>query len=878
MKLRTKRLTLVLAVASTFMSLAAVAQEADNAAAATTMPAAGAEVQAPEAAPAAEPAAQAEAPSARETKLTGAAAQSAALKNGGIQQVVVTATKRKEDVTKVPISLSVIGGDQLQAQHITDYADVTRSIPNVSFSGAGGGGDAGDGPGLSNIQIRGIASSAGSATVGTYLDDVSMTQANQYSMGTPEPKFFDIDHVEVLRGPQGTLYGASSMGGTMKFITNQPNTKEESVDFYTEASKTQHANTANYNGNIVFNKPLIPGELAIRFGVQAEHLSGYINQVDPLTVAPVANGINWQDNGVVKVGLKWTPTKDLTISPSIISQKVKTGDTDVGYSLLLAGGNVAVDGAGNPITLPNYTTSKTTNERGSDTLTVPSLTINYATPVGDLTSVTSFFKREFSRIQDGTFTNSWQLGTLYIDNNNFPALAQAVTMLPSSVTLANEVKQFSQELRLASKPYEKGGDPVTWLVGAYGANGHTTVLENDYVYGVNKAFKNAGFSSGSVFPGPYNVDPSQGGTADCSAVYCSTSDSVAEGFPNDNTWHGEYRYHDSQQSVFGEANYYFTPELHATAGIRYLRAQQTFNAFQDLFYQGDSPTYNHASVTGSKSTPKFAVIWETSPTNSVFATAAEGFRLGGTNSALPVQACSLPAPNPSTYTSDSLWSYELGDKLRFWDNKVQLNTSVFYVKWKNMQQALELACSFSYDVNVGSATSYGGEIELKVKPVSSLLIDISGGYTHATLDSNAGQDAGIAGATKGEWIAGVPNFNMALSATYSYDITDDYFGFVRAGGHFVGTSFGGFKYLPNSIVENGVVTSPVDNPDYNRPAYHTFDVSTGVSWKEWEATLFVKNVANNNMVIQRPIEQAQVNGMVYRMEPRQIGVSLSAKF
>ena len=849
MKLRTKRLTLALAVASTFMSLAANAQEAVNAA--TPVPATAESTE--QAAPAVE---QSQAP---EAKLSGAAAASAASKQTGIQQVVVTATKRKEDVSKVAISMSVIGGDELAAQHITDYADVTRSIPNISFSGAGGGGDAGDGPGLSNIQIRGIASSAGSATVGVYLDDVSMTQANQYSMGTPEPKFFDIDHVEVLRGPQGTLYGASSMGGTIKFITNQPSTKEESLDFYTEASHTQGANTPNYNGNVVLNKPLIPGELGIRFGVQAEHIGGYVNQVDS-NANVIANGINWQDNGVAKLAFKWTPTKDLTIVPSILSQKVKTGDTDVSYGNLIVAGNVATDANGNAIPLQKFQTSKTTNERGSDTLTVPSLTINYSTPIGDITSATSLFKREFTRIQDGTFTNSWQMANYYMApadpvNGGLTPLAQTIQGLPSAVTLSNEVKQFSQELRLASKSYEKGGNPVTWLVGAYAANGHTMIHENDYVYGINNAFNQAGVDP-KAYPGVWSTD------------WVSDASNVAEGFPNDNTWTGTYKYHDSQQSVFGEANYYFTPELHATVGLRYLRAQQTFSSFQDLFYQGDTPTVNGATVSGSKSTPKLAVIWEVSPTNSVFATAAEGFRLGGANSAVPWQLCGLPGPNQAGYNADTLWSYELGDKARFLNNTVQLNTSLFYVKWKNMQQELELACSFAYDVNVGSATSYGGEVELKVKPISSLLIDLAGGYTHATLDDNSGQDAGIMGATKGAWIPGVPNFNVALTTTYSYDITDDYFGFVRGAAHFVGSSYGGLSFLPNGD----------PNPDFNRPAYHTFDISTGVSWKEWEATLFVKNLTNNNMVIQKPIEQAQEGGLVYRIAPRQIGVSLSAKF
>ena len=143
-----------------------------------------------------------------------------------LEDIVVTATKRKEDVTKIPLSVTVISGDALDDQHITNIADLTRSVPNLSFSGGAQGG----GSGLSNIELRGISSQAGSSTVGVYLDDVSMSTRNLYSLGSAEPKFFDIDHVEILRGPQGTLYGASSMGGTVKFVSNQPNVKNTERD------------------------------------------------------------------------------------------------------------------------------------------------------------------------------------------------------------------------------------------------------------------------------------------------------------------------------------------------------------------------------------------------------------------------------------------------------------------------------------------------------------------------------------------------------------------------------------------------------------------------------------------------------------------------
>jgi len=755
-------------------------------------------------------------------------------KSSEIQSVIVTAQKRKEDVNKVPISISVIGGDQLAAQHIGDYADITRSIPNISFSGGGGGGDAGDGPGLSNIEIRGVSSTAGSATVGIYVDDISLTVANAYSMGSAEPKFFDLDRVEVLRGPQGTLYGASSMGGTLKFITNQPNLKEQETNFYSEVS-TIKGGEAGYTANLVFNEPLILNELALRFGVQGGHQGGYINQVSD-TGSVTNYGINWQDDSVIRMALKWTPTKDLSITPAVFYQKVSTGDTDVSYSQILLSGEAT------GIPLKDYETNKHVREPGVDKLLVPSLTVNYGMDVGDLTAVSSYFKRDFNRVQDGSFINSVQLSGYIIDN---PSLSAAIKALPAEVQLQNEIGQFSQEIRLASKPYDLAVSPVTWLVGAYYANEHTTITESDPIMGVNTTFANFGVSP---------TDP---------AVLANA---LPIGFPGDTSYHGIYSYHNTQESIFGELNYYFMPTLHATLGMRYLHADAEFANVQSLYYNGGT-TANSSGTSGSKSTPKLSLIWEATPTDTLFATAAEGFRVGGTNPPIPQGLCQMLKPNPLSYDADSLWSYELGDKSRFFNNRLALNASLFYVKWKNMQQDIVLTCDFDYDVNVGDATSYGAEIELKVKPISSVLISLAGGMTHATLDNSDGANAGVVGAVAGSAIPGVPNFNVALTGQYDFNLSDDYYGFVRGAVHWTGASHGGFSTLPSGQA----------NPDFNRPEYDTVDASTGLNWDKWEVSLFVKNLLNNNMVIQRPIVQSTL-GEIYRIEPRTIGISLSAKF
>ena len=761
--------------------------------------------------------------------------QNAGKDNGQIATVVITAQKRKEDANKVPISISVMSGDDMVAQHINDFADVTRSIPNVSFSGGGGSGNAGNGPGLSSIEMRGISSTSGSATVGVYLDDVSMTVGNMYSMGQAEPKFFDLDRVEVLRGPQGTLYGSSSMGGTIRFVSNQPNLKEQETNIYSEVSSTSGGGT-NYTANAVFNEVLTPNQLAFRIGIEQVHKSGYINQVSPTTGATVAPDINWENDSVVRMAMKWLPTKDLTITPAMFYQEVQTGDIDVSFTQNQNG-----------MPLPINETSKLVREPGVDRLIVPSVTFNYDMDVGDLTFVTSYFQRKFNRTQDASFIDSPLIGSLITN----PALSATVSALPAAVWFNNDIRQTSQELRIASKPYDPSVSPITWVAGAYIADMHTNVRDYEPVFGINAAFNAAGLSPS---------DPTVLGGA------------VSAGFPHDSSYDSHLHYQDTQEAIFGEASYYFVPTFHVTVGLRALEAAEKFTRDGALYFNNDGfndgVSHTDIDTSGSKVTPKVALTWEATPTNTVYTSAGEGFRLGGANLAIPQVLCGLATPNPTSYASDSLWSYEVGDKARFLDNHLSVNSSLFYVNWKNMQQQIFLGCGYDYNSNVGSASSYGAEIEIKARPINSLLIDLAAGVTRATLSDNDGELAGIPGAVEGADVPGVPNYNISLSGQYNFVISEesDYLGFVRAAGHWTGDSKGGYPLLTNGAID----------PDYQRPAYSTFDFSTGVSLGKWEVSLFVKNVANNEKIIQHPIVQSNTNE-AYRIDPRTIGLSVSGK-
>ena len=746
-----------------------------------------------------------------------------------IEVVIVTAQKRKEDPNKVAMSISAVSGAQLQAQHVKDFTDLTRVVPNISFTAASGNGGAG--PGTSNIEIRGISSAAGAATVGVYLGEVSITVGNVYTMGSVEPKFFDIDRVEVLRGPQATLYGASSMGGTIKFVPNEPDLKERELSTYAEASTTR-GGSANWSANVVGNFPLVADELALRIGAQEQHTGGFIHQVDS-SGRVLAKNINQVGDQELRMALKWKPTRALSITPSLYYQKVDAKDISAFNT-----------------ELPNYQALKAVREPSKDVLLTPNVTLNWDLGNADLTSSTSYFQRKFDREQNGSAYNAYSLSTFLTSTGDGgsapPELIDAVAGLPSIVYLNNKVRQVSQELRLASRPYDASVSPWTWLGGVYFSHQRTNITENDPIFGVSATFAQYGFNIADpdILPGSY-----------------------VGAFPNDNSYSGAFAYREKQGSVFGEANYYFTPSLHATVGARYLRGDSTLEQKNALYLAGAGNNAS-SSLSSTAFTPKYAVTWEATASQTLYASVAKGFRLGGSNVFVPPSTCGPDllangiTAGPATYSPDSLWSYEAGSKSRLLNNRVSINASVFYVKWKNIQQGVYLpTCAYTYNANAGDATSEGFEIDIKAKPLPGLTLGASGGVVKAELSNDKGLQNGIVGAVAGAQVQGVPKYNAAVNATYNFAVFGDRSAFVAGGVQWVGSSKGSLN---------------PDQTDYQRPAYHTADVSAGMSFDRYKLSVFVKNALDTDTVIQHPQVASIVQG--YRVAPRSIGVSVAARF
>ncbi|MEJ6021439.1 TonB-dependent receptor [Ramlibacter sp. PS4R-6] len=755
------------------------------------------------------------------------------------EQVIVTSQKRKENVQQVPLSVSVISGETLQENRVNDVSDLSRAVPNLSYSSQAGAG-------LSTLEIRGVSSQAGSATVSIYLDEVSLTTRNIYSQGAAEPRFFDLERVEVLRGPQGTLYGASSLGGTIRFVSKQPDPSKFTGSVLGELSTTSHGGT-NHVLQGVLNVPLVQGSTALRVGVQTGRDSGWIDRVDPNTLGVIEKGINSTQWDVLKLALRTDLGRGWSVTPALFAQRYKSADIDAAY-LNVGAFQLPQGSTADPPALALFQTSKPVREPATDKLRIPSLTVNGDVGIGDFTGILSGYQRRFDRIQDGTSINVPYIASQVAD----PALSNTVYALPSAVQLSNKIDQVSLELRVASKDYDAKRSPFTWIAGVYLAQTKTQVFDNEPIFGINAAFTAAGRDinnpndMGGSFPGA---------------------------FTGDSSYYSARHYRDKQSSVFGELTYHASPSLRAIAGVRVLSATQHFTREGDFYYAG-GPSTAVIDSSAHAVTPRFAVDWDLSKETTVYANIAKGFRLGAANRPIPSpdvnplvgqDLANLRLPNaiPAAFKPDSLWSYEVGSKSRLFDNRVALNLAAFYIDWKNIQQNVVLPQSgFDFETNVGKARSYGIEAEGRVRATDDLTLNASAGLTRATFAEDVvalGADSnGVLNARKGDWVQGVPRYNARLGFEYRFYPMTDAQAFVRASGQWTGPSHGTFVR---------------EQKDHLRPAYFTADASAGMSWKKWEVSLFVKNLTNNHRIIQQPSIQS-VNQALY-LRPRTIGVTVS---
>ncbi|MBS0394752.1 MAG: TonB-dependent receptor [Proteobacteria bacterium] len=732
--------------------------------------------------------------------------------SGQLADVVVTAEKRTQDIKDVPLSISVLSGDSLQADHVVTYEDMTRTVPGVSFLSGGG-------PGLDNISMRGVSSTSGAATVGLYLDEVSVSAKNLWN-GAIEPKLFDVTRVEVLRGPQGTLYGSSSMGGTIRMISNRPNVNQFEGMASADVSKTSHGGVNDEVIGVV-NLPLKDGVSALRLGVDYTKNSGYIDNYSP-SGALARSGVNDDRTVAARASLLVKAGEAVTILPAVYYMRMTVDDTSVFYP-----------------SMGLYQQNKIVPEPSTITLTVPSLTIDADLGWSDLTSVTSYFRQQFDRTGDATYYNSEYLGYL-IDTDPVLGTKQVGYLfgqLPGPEYSWTNTTQFSQELRIASKA---SASPLSWLAGLYFSQQKVDREVDDYVFGFD-----------SLFNQQFGYPPEQSGLFS------------GQSFPGDSVALAHLETTDTQYAAFGELGYKFAPGLKATVGLRYSRAKAEFAEQGSGYFIGPTPLNFGTSADFNAATPRFAVTYDVNDSASLYAAVAKGFRLGGTQIPVPDAICGADLAvlglqkAPLTYDSDSLWSYEVGAKGRALDNRLSFSAAAYYIRWNNIQQTINLpSCGYTLTTNVGDAKSYGSEVEVTARPTSQWTFGAAGGTTHATLTRVISQ----VGAEVGDHILNTPSWTATLHSEYVVRFgTSDFF--LRGAYAWTGPSFGSFSTI---------------DPDHERPSYGSLQASLGVDVGSLQVSLYGTNLLNESKTIQRPsllfLEEA------YTLRPRTIGLMASMRF
>ena len=778
-----------------------------------------------------------------------AVAAEAADANSGVMvnEIVITAQKRSEDIKSVPISVSVLSGSDLKERQIAGYDDISRAVPGVAFNAVAGE------EGRDNIVIRGVSSVSGASTVGLYLDDVSITIPNLYRDGSIEVRLADIDRIEVLRGPQGTLYGDSSEGGTIRYITQTPNLHEFSAVATGDVSGTAHGG-ANYGFSAAVNLPIVDDVLAVRVSANYLSDSGWINHYS-LGGALDHKGVNTENSLTLHLTAEWTPAPDWTITPSIFYQQVNDADNAAFYPALGL-----------------WNQNKEVSEPSHDTMTLASLSVRKSFAFADVTSVTGVFQRTVYRQEDGTYFNSTAFDQFFLDPiyPQYSAQNHAIIgNLPSFVKYSTRYDTFNQELRVSSNDTSWGSKWLKWVVGGYFSYQKVHNTDFQRIPGINSVFASIyGVSMEQSLVETTYGNPTYGQPGGGPAITL---------FPGDIDESDNRTYQQQQYAMFGQLDITFAPGWKLALGGRYSLAKESYASVETGFYQIGNLGYQTAGqppaapytqgASSSAFLPKATLFHDLSPDSAVYASAAKGFRLGGPTGPIvfgPTSVCNTDfqsigqTSQPTQFASDSLWTYEVGSKNAFLGRRLTVNLSGYYTDWTNIQQQIYLpTCGYYFTSNVGNARIYGGEVEAVASLTHTLRLNFTASANDATITkSNNPIDVAV-----GQHLIDVPDVTLTAGAVYSAHIRDDLLFTGIFDYAYSGHSYG--SYQPG-------------NPDYNNPAYGVVNLSLGLTWGRYNVAVYAKNLLDNRTIIQSPEINTVIEG--YTVHPRVIGLRSKVDF
>src|SRR6201996_1163186 len=385
---------------------------------------------------------------------------------GPLQEITVTATRHEESLSKVPISVTALTQEAMDIRGIKDFQEAARFTPGVNI----------DNSGTNNIAIRGIASSGGSGTTGIYIDDTPIQiRALAFNPDDALPKAFDMDRIEVLRGPQGTLFGAGSEGGTVRYITTQPSLTTNSFNSREEVSFTQGGGPS-YEGGIAAGGPLIDGTLGARLSVWYRRDGGYIDRIDPTTLALQDKNTNFDETVLYRLAAVWAPNDQWSVTPSIYYQDRYRNDVENYWPLYSNPGS------------NQFVSANPTQRSDPDRFYLASVKVEGNLGFAKFISNTSYYHREEQTGYDGTLYNlGFYQSEVFLNDDGssasspYPLLDGAGLHLPdgalnyrSPASIDNTQQNITQELRLQSNDPNSA---LFWTTGLFYSHNRQTYLE-----------------------------------------------------------------------------------------------------------------------------------------------------------------------------------------------------------------------------------------------------------------------------------------------------------------------------------------------------------------------------------------------------------------
>ena len=752
-----------------------------------------------------------------------------------LDEVVVTATRRTETVMDVPFSVNVQDEADIQRLNTFSLEGLSRNVAGLSIQNLG--------PGQSVVNIRGISSGqivrdqpGVKEQVGIYLDDTPIA----ISLFTPDLDLYDVQRVETLRGPQGTLFGSGSIGGTVRYVTNKPQLGVKEVRTQFDLN-TIDSGSPGGHVKAAFNAPL-GDNAAMRVVSYGTRYGGFI---DALRVNGETDD-NVNDGGRFggRVSVLWKPTENITITPRLVYQNIDMdGFNREEFFNLFA----------NP-----YSTTRPRVQLGKrqqfllldeafedETLILDNVVKWNVSGRVDATYVASYTNRDVLVSRD----SSALAGSVGVDIG----LAPEGVLLPSNLRDTTELEQMTHEVRLSSA----AAGPFQWQAGVFYSNIKRNYSQRLPTPGWDLTHGNAGSPLGA----PEN---SRNGFNTMDSPYVS-----------------DLTYDLSQIAVFGEATYTFFDRLGVTAGLRWYDWEEDKTFKSGGAFSNSAAQNQNVTVSSNGFTPRFMVDYDVTDRVAVNAQASQGFRLGGVNDPLNAPLC---GDDYETYRGfqrfkdETLWNYEVGLKSSY--EKVTLNGSLFYADISNLGVNVEAGeCSSRVVINVPEAHTMGGELEFAVHPTDALLVTFAGSYVEAEFDTTVPNVPGI---KDGNRIPSVPNWQLSAVATYTFPgLLNSKESYVTASWQFVGDQITqpgdqeSTRY-PSRLI-TGLTGADMAADDFRDrmelDAYHLFNLNTGLLYDTWEVMFYIKNITDENPQLSFDRERNGAARMAYRVgQPRTFGI------